>query len=228
MTSIRTAGVRRTAAGLLLTATLVLGACTGGASPAPSGPLVGAASVPPAVTEPPAPSEAASAPAASETALPSAVTTSMTACEVFTSEDASSWTGTKFGAGKESKTEGNVSICTYAGPGPSVFTVAYAQAPDEATAKAAEAAQEADLTDQAESMAKLGLTVDKIPNFAADTDAAVLQGGISQGGISAAARGIFLLRGVTYLAFTDFIVGGQPPSEQQFKDKATEVLAKLP
>jgi hypothetical protein len=230
MTRFRTAVPARATTGVaaLATIALVLGACTGGASPSASTPIIANASLPPVASEAPAPSEAASAPEASESELPSAVTTAMTACDVLTSADASSWTGTKFGPGKESKTEGNVSICTYDGPGPSVFTVAYGVAPDEATAKAAEAAQEANLTEQAESMAKLGLTVDKFPNFADNTDAAVLQGGISEGGISAAARGIFLLRGVTYVAFTDFVVGGQPPSEDAFKTKATEVLSKLP
>jgi hypothetical protein len=40
---------------------------------------------------------------------------------------------------------------------------------------------------------------------------------------------MFVLRGTTFFSFSDTAVGGgKPPTEQQFKDKANELLAKLP
>ena len=69
----------------------------------------------------------------------------------------------------------------------------------------------------------------ELQNFAPDTDAALLQGSLSEGGISVAARAMFVLRNTTFFGFSDVAVGGgQPPSEQAMKDKATELLGKLP
>jgi hypothetical protein len=120
-------------------------------------------------------------------------------------------------------------MCTYAAPGPNLFSVEVAIAPDVATAKAAEAAQEKDLQTQASDLASLGLTVTKLPNFAPNTDAALMQGGMSAGGQSIAARAMFVLRNVTFFGFSDVAVnGGQPPSEQKMKDEAMTLLGKLP
>jgi hypothetical protein len=227
---------RSKVAALAVIAALGVGACSSGtanpsaiASAIANG-VAGAAS--PEATPVTSPSEEPSAAASeepSESALPSAVATNISPCDLFTSADASSWVGVKFGAGKESKTQGNVGICTYDAPGPNIFTVQYGIAPDEATAKAAEAAEEQDLESQTQDLAKLGLTVEKLPGFAENTDAAILQGALSQGGISVAARAMFVLRGTTYFAFSDVGVNGsKPPTEQQFKDKANELLAKVP
>jgi len=221
---------------LAVASALVLGACSSGttspsaiASALANGGGLPAAS--PDVTPVP-PSEAPSTPASeepSESALPSAVATDINPCDLITKDEASSLVGVTFGAGKESKNPGSVTICTYDGPGPNVFDVGIAIAPDVATAKAAEAAQEKDLESQTQDLAKLGLTVTKLPNFAPNTDAALLQGGMSQGGISVAARAIFVLRGTTFFEFGDVAVGGKkPPSEQAMKDKAMEVLNKVP
>jgi hypothetical protein len=222
---------------LAVVAALAVGACSsGGTSPSAIASAIanGVASEAPTpeatpVTSPSAEPSTAPTDEPSESALPSAVATAISPCDVITRAEASSWVGVKFGAGKETKTEGNVGICTYAAAGPNLFSVEYAIAPDEATAKAAEAAEEADLESQTQDLAKLGLSVTKLPGFAPNTDAAILQGGMSQAGISIAARAMFVLRGTTFFAFSDVAVGGgQPPTEQQFKDKANELLAKLP
>jgi len=224
--------VPRATAGLAVVAALAVAGCTGGASPSATSPIIGNASLPPAASETvaPAPSDATASDAPSEPALPSAVATDIDPCQLITSADASSWVGVKFGAGKESTNDNNVKICNYDAAGPNLFFVEVAIAPDVATAKAAEAAQEADLQDQAGQLASLGLTVEKLPNFAPNTDAAILQGGMSAGGQKVAARAMFVLRGTTFFGFSDTAVnsGGQPPSEQAFKDKANELLAKLP
>jgi hypothetical protein len=157
------------------------------------------------------------------------VVTDIDPCQLVTNDDASAFVGTKFGAGKESTTEGNARICTYAGSGPNIFMVEVAIAPDVATAQAAEKAAEDDLDGKAQNFGAHNLTVTKLPGFATDTDAAMLEGGGSGGGLTLAARAMLLLRGTTFVAFSDVDAGGgKPPSEQAFKDEANTLLAKLP
>jgi len=221
----------RSTAALAVVAALAVAGCTSGASPSATSPTIGNASLPPAASETiaPAPSDTTASDAPSESALPSAVATDIDPCQLITSADASSWTGVKFGAGKESTTESNIRTCNYNAAGPNLFFIAVGIAPDAATAKAAEAAEEADLASEAQSMAGLGMTVEKLPNFAENTDAAILQGGGTDAGQKVAARAMFVLRGTTFFAFSDTAINsGEPPSEQAFKDKANELLAKLP
>lgn len=218
----------RAAAGFAVAALVVTG-CTGGASPSALAPLIANPSQPPAASEAatPVPSEAAASDSPSKSALPSAVATNIDPCELFTSADASSWVGVKFGAGKEATSEGNIRSCTYAAPGPNLFFVAVGIAPDAATAKAAEAAEEADLQSQADQLGNM--SIEKIPNFADNTDAAIMQGSVSAAGQKIGARAIYVLRGTTFFTFSDIAINnGTPPTEQAFKDKANELLAKLP
>ena len=221
----------RAAAGFAVVALAVAG-CTGGTSPAASGPFVATAN-PPSRRHRRRPrrrrrTRPRRSDAPSESALPSAVATDIDPCQLITSADASSWVGVTFGAGKESDNENNVRSCTYAAPGPNLFIVAVAIAPDADTAKAAEAAEEADLQSQANQLGTLAIK--KIPNFADNTDAAILQGSMSAGGQKIGARAMYVLRGTTFFAFSDIAInnGGTPPTEQAFKDKANELLAKLP
>ena len=181
---------------------------------------------------PSASSEPTSAPASEEasgTPEPTAVVTDIDPCQLVTSDDATAFTGVKMGAGKASTTEGNARICTYAGPGPNILMVEVAIAPDVATAKAAEKAAENDLDSQAQQNGADALKVTKMPGFAENTDAAMLEGGGSGGGLTLAARAMLLLRATTFLAFSDVAVGGgKPPSAQQFQDEANTLLGKLP
>jgi hypothetical protein len=67
------------------------------------------------------------------------------------------------------------------------------------------------------------------PNFADNTDAALMQGSLSEGGQSIGARAMFVLRNTTFFGFSDVVVNqGTPPSEQAMKDLATTVLGKVP
>ena len=206
---------------------LTVGACTSAGSPNPSAiASLLAATPPPATASASAPaSQASGGGTPSESALPSAVATDIDPCQLITAADASTLVGAKFGAGKASTTENNLKICTYAAPGPNIFSVEVAVAPDVATAKAAEAATKADIESKTNN---IPMTVTELPNFAPDTDAALLEGSMSGGGLSAAGKAMFLLKGTTFVGFSDMSVGGQPPSAQAMKDKATEVLGKLP
>jgi hypothetical protein len=233
MTAVRTVPRPVAVAAIALVAALGVGACTSGASPSAIASAIANASLPPLPSEAatPLPSVPASqaAAGASETALPTAVPTDIDPCQLITAEQASALVGVTFGPGKESDNGKNVKICSYAGPGPNVFMVEVAVAPDVATAKAAEAAAQADLQSSASQQADLGLAVTQLPNFAPNTDAAMLQGEKSAGALSVAGRAMMVLRNTIFFAFSDVAVGGgKPPSEQAMKDKANEILATLP
>ena len=233
MTAVRIVSRPVAVAAIAIVAALGLGACTSGANPSAIASALANASLPPLPSEAatPLPSAPASQAAAgpSESALPTAVPTDIDPCQLITADQASALVGVTFGPGKESETDKNVKICSYAGPGPNVFMVEVAVAPDVATAKAAEAAAQADLESNANQQADLGLTVTQLPNFAANTDAAMLAGEKSAGALSVAARAMMVLRNATFFAFSDVAVGGgKPPSEQAMKDKANEILATLP
>ena len=180
----------------------------------------------PAAPDTPAHLRAVVAPASEEasgTPEPTAVVTDIDPCQLITSEDASTFVGVKFGAGKATNTENNMKMCSYSGPGPNIFTVEVAVAPDVATAQAAEADAKAELSSKG---AKLGVT--PLPSFADNTDAAILQGSAGSNGIRRRPRAV-APQGHHFVGFSDISAGGaSPPSEQAFKDEGNAVLAKLP
>jgi len=214
---------------------LVAAACDSGSAPSAIASAVTNASLPPIPTEAPATapasSEGAASEGASETEGPSAVATDIDPCQLITADEASQLTGVTFGAGKESVSDKNVKSCNYAGPGANLFTVEVAVAPDQATAKAAEAAAKADLENQANKSANIGLKVTELPDFAPDIasgiDAAMLEGSMTSP-IQFGARAMFVLKDTIFFGFDDVAVGGQPPSADAMQAQARTVLGKLP
>lgn len=228
-----------TLAALLASSAVVASACTSsGSTPAPSTtsspvaivpPSIGGAVVPPPsanATDTPAPSDSGE-PGANASTLPSAVPTDIDPCQVITADEAGQLAGATFAAGKEEETSGHARICTYGSNTPNVFMVIVAIAPDVATAKAAEAAAEQDLKDNAQSFG-VPFHVKKLPNFADQTDAVILDGSASLGGQSISGRGIYLLRGTTFVGFNDLVRGKPAPSEDDMTTEATTVLGRVP
>ncbi len=211
---------------------LIAAGCTGTPAASAVASAVVNATIPPLATEAPtsSPTEEASTTATeapSETALPSAVATAIDPCQLITADEASKLVGVTFGAGKTITNPGKPNLCTYAAPGPHLFSVEVAVAPDEATAKAAEAHAEQDLKSQGSQLGQMGVKVTELPGFAANTDAAMLEGSV-KGSVPLAARAMFLLRGVTFVGFSDVALGGQPPSAQDMQNEAMTVLGRLP
>ena len=145
-------------------------------------------------------------------------------CQLITSDDASTLVGVNFGAGKATNTENNVKMCSYSGPGPNIFTVEVAVAPDVATAQAAEADAKAELSSRGRE--------------AGCHPAAELRGQHGRGDPAGlgqrrrhlarrpradAPQGHHVRRVQRHLRRWC-----QPPSEQAFKDQGNAVLAKLP
>jgi hypothetical protein len=213
----------------LLVGAALVASCTGStSSPSASeaAPSVAATTAP---TVAPSPSAAASSgevatSEAPETPGPTAVATAIDPCQLVTPAEASTLTGASFSAGKESTTEGHGKLCHYSKAG-TIFSVAVAVAPDEATAKAGEQSAIGLL----QKAAANGLKLTQLPGFADGTDAAILSGSKTIAGQAFAATAIFLLKGTTFVEISDIAtLGAKAPSEQQMQDQAKVALTRLP
>ncbi len=216
---------------LLIVSVVGLAACSGSTastSPAASSavtvPSSSAAASPSAAPSPSAPASPSAAASASPSAA-TAVPTSIDPCQLIPSGEAGQLAGATFGAGKESTTAGGAKMCTYGAQTKNVFEVIVAVAPDVATAKAEEAAAEADYQAQA-AQVNQGLTVTQLPGFAPNTDAVLLE--MKPNALSISGRSMAVLRGTDYFAFSDLVLGGSAPSADAMKAEAMTVLGRLP
>jgi hypothetical protein len=221
----------RTALVLLAVGLAACTTSTASGSPASSAAVVppSIALVPPSVAASPseAPSDNPSGPPPSYSDA-TAVPTDIDPCQLITAEEAGTLVGTTFGAGEESTTEGNARICTYGAQTKNVFIVEVAIAPDEATAKADEAAAQAELQSKANQLPAVGLAVTQLPDFAPGADAALMGGSMSLGGTTIGASAIYVLRGTTFFGFSDVALNQAPPTADAMKAEAMTVLGRLP
>lgn len=222
-------------AGLTLMALATAALLAGCSSAAPSG----SSSAPPGDAVSAAPSAAVSptgapslSPAASQSEAPltgaTAVPTALDPCSLIPAAEASTLAGVTFGQGKESTTSGNGRICTYGAQTTNVFMVEVAQAPDEATAKADEAAAEAALKAQAATLASKGLQTTELPNLAPGADGVLLQLSMSVGGSTIGGGAIYVLKGTTFFGFSDLSLNHAPPTADAMKAEAIAVLTRPP
>ena len=117
--------------------------------------------------------------------------------------------------------------CTYGANTKNVFMVLVAIAPDVKTAQAAKLAAEQDLTDNAQGFG-VPVKVTGLPNFADNTDGVLLEGSASLGGQTIDGRGLYLLRGTTFVGFNDLVRGKPAPSAADMATMATTVLTRVP
>lgn len=221
---------------LALVAGLGLAACTSAstgstapaaslaASPAPTS----AASSAPLASAPTANASGSASPSGQAVMAsngPTAVPTAIDPCQLISAQEAGQLTGAAYGPGIDVTTSKHARICTYGANTKNVFQVIVAVAPDVATAKAAEASEEADLQANAARI-NAGLTVTQMPGFAPGVDAAMLV--IKPNSIGVAGRSMMVLKGAVYFGFSDLVVGGAAPSADAMKAEAMTALARLP
>jgi Protein of unknown function (DUF3558) len=210
--------MRRTAAALAVpVSALLLTACGSSASTSTSSGSGTAAAAQPAA------SGAAASPSQS------AAATSLDPCQLVTSSEASSLAGTTFGPGQEETTNGG-KRCVYGSQTTNVFTVEVAQAQDSATAQAdwsQEQTQAQNLVEQ-----KLPPGVDVSLNTKKVTGlgdrAATASGSASVAGQMIGLSGIYLLKGATFLAFQDLLLGHNPPSSAAMQAEGRTALGRVP
>jgi hypothetical protein len=109
-----------------------------------------------------------------------------------------------------------------------VFTVTIAIAPDEATAKSEEAAAEQDLKAKAAENAAIGPVVTELPNFAPNSDAVMMGAEKTLAGYTIGARAIYVLRGATFLGFSDVAIDAKVPTADAVKAEAMTVPGRVP
>lgn len=176
-------------------------------------------------------STAAAQPAASAAASPSqsAAATSLDPCQLVTSSEASSLAGTTFGPGQEESTNGG-KRCVYGSQTTNVFTVEVAQAQDAATAQADWSQEQTQAQNLVEQKLPPGVDVSlNTQNVTGLGDrAATAYSTASVAGHKIGISGIYLLKGATFLAFQDLLLGHNPPSSAALQAEARTALGRVP
>jgi hypothetical protein len=165
-------------------------------------------------------------PAVTSTPQQTAAPTSLDPCQLIPNQEASSLAGTTFGAGAEGSLPGGGKTCTYGSQSSNVFIVQVVQAPDAATANAAETQFLSDLQASLQQLSSEGLNVTQLPDFA---DGAVLaEASINAGGVSVNGSAFGFRKGTIFFGFDDVVLGGPAPSGDALQAEATTVLGRLP
>jgi Protein of unknown function (DUF3558) len=171
----------------------------------------------------------AAAAASSAAATQSAPATALDPCQLVTSSEASSLAGTSYGAGKE-ETSGSGKSCVYGADTTNVFTVEVGQAPDATTANHEWSKEQA----QAQALIKqkvpagVGITVHAREVAGLADRADTIYGSTALAGQTIGFSGIYLLKGVTVLAFQDILLGHAPPSTADMQSEARTALGRVP
>ncbi len=210
---------------LALLASLVLAACS--ATGSSSSPSAGQQSTLPSATGSSTVAATPSSAPASETQLATAVPIDIDPCQLITADEASKLAGVTFPAGQSHTGENNVNVCTYSTgtTSPNIFNVLVAQATDEATAKAAEQQGLDQLKTAAEGVK---LTTTPLPNLASGVDTLQVEANETVSGIKISVIGIYMLKGKTFVGFSDIAVGASPPAASVMQTQATSVLGRIP
>jgi hypothetical protein len=208
---------------VVVSSVLMLASCSASSSSTASG--TGNVATPAAATSP-----ATIAPTAPAPTSASAATTAMDPCQLVTSAEASALAGTTYGAGQEETFSGGGKKCVYGSATKNVFTVEAAAATDAAAAQAQWSATQA----QAKALVSTKLppgvqaTLDTSNVAGLGDRAATLFGSMSLGGQTIGFSGIYVLKGATFFAFQDLVVGQAPPSAAAMTTQAQTVLTRIP
>ena len=216
--------MRPTAATLTIVASgLLLAACSSPATTASSQPAG------PASTQASSPGSAAAA-ASSPVATQSAVATSLNPCQLVTASEASSLAGTTFGPGQEESSGKHGKRCVYGSQTTNVFMVEVGQGADPAAARADWSAERARAQDLINKKLPAGISLSAhTMNISGLADrAAFASGSAGAAGQTIGLSGIYLLRGATFLAFQDVLLGHAAPGESAMESEARTALSRVP
>jgi hypothetical protein len=211
--------MRRTAAAFAVTASaLLLTACSSAKVSTSQDPTS------PAAAQPTASTASAAAPSQSGAA------TSLDPCQLVTSSEASSLAGTSYGVGKEETNGSGEKICVYGYQTTNVFTVEVAQAQDAGTAQADWAQQQAQAQAAVQQKLPAGINISLNTSKVSGLGdrAATANGTTSMAGQTLGLSGIYLLKGITFLAFQDVVLGHAAPSSADMQAEAKTALARVP
>ncbi len=216
--------MRRTAATFpLIGFALLLAACSSPATTAASQPAS------PAATQASSPSSAGPGASSAATTQP-AVTTSLDPCQLVTSSEASSLAATTYGPGQVESSGQNGKRCVYGSGTTNVFMVEVGQAASAAAARADWSAEQARAQALIDKKLPAGISLSArttdVPGLA--DRAAVASGSASAAGQTLGLSGIYLLKGATFLAFQDVLLGHAAPSAAALEAEARTALSRVP
>ncbi len=150
-------------------------------------------------------------------------------CQLVTASEASALAGANFVTGTYSD---NGSTCIYGSQTVNVFMITAAQASDADTAQAQWAQNEAKLQNVSASNVPAGVNVNfnvtDVNDLAGADRAATGQMGFAFQGRSISGSAFYLLRGATFVGFSDLQVGDGAPSSDAMESQAATVLSRLP
>jgi hypothetical protein len=165
-------------------------------------------------------------PMVTSTAPVTSTVTVLDPCQLLPSQEASSLAGTSFGAGAEGTIPGGGKTCTYGSQSTNIFFVEVVQAPDKATADAAQTQFINDLNANLKQLTNEGFTVTPVTNFA---DAAITaQVNINAAGQTVNGSAFAFRKGTIFFGFSDVVLGAAAPSNDALQSEATTVLSRLP
>jgi Protein of unknown function (DUF3558) len=161
---------------------------------------------------------------------PAAAATSLNPCQLVTSSEASSLAGTTFGPGQEESSGKHGKRCVYGSQTTNVFMVEVGQGADPAAARADWSAERARAQDLINKKLPAGISLAAhSTNISGLADrAAFASGSASAAGQTLGLSGIYLLKGVTFLAFQDVLLGHAAPGEPAMESEARTALARVP
>ena len=155
----------------------------------------------------------------------------MDACQVIGSDEASTYAGVAYDAGAPIQMDNGSTGCAYHAGTTSVLTIIVAQAPDTDTAQA----QWADYAARAQALVTEdlppGTQVNLIPNDVNDLPAdraAIATGTGNLFGQSLNASACYLLKGTTFVGFTEIARGQSTPAPADVEVEALNVLGRMP
>jgi len=158
--------------------------------------------------------------------------TSLDPCQIVTSTEASSLAGASYGPGQEETNSGGSRTCVYGAQTLNVFMVLVAQATDPATAQAQWTQEEAMAQGAMQRTLPPGVNFDLTLNDVSDLPgfdrASIAQAGATIAGRPFNIAAIYLLKGATFVTFSDLLVGQPAPTNDALESEAQVVLGRLP
>jgi hypothetical protein len=173
------------------------------------------------------------APSTSPTsATPSGSPVALDPCQLVTSAEASSIAGVTFAAGKENTTSGGAKTCAYGAQTANVFMVTVVQAPDAATAQAdwtqEQAKAEAAIKQGLPPGASVNLNVTNVTTLSGADKAAIATFNTTISGETVGITAIYLLKGATFVTFSDLVIGKAAPTADAMETQAQTTLGRVP
>jgi hypothetical protein len=158
--------------------------------------------------------------------------TSLDPCQLVTSDEASSLAGVTYAAGTEDTTPDGGKLCVYGPQTTNVFMVLVAQAPDAATAQAEWSQEQSEVQAVIQSGLPGGVSIDlssaDLPNLEGADRAAIAMGSRTLAGATLNGSACYLLKGNTFVAFSDVLLGTPAPGSGALQSEAQTVVDRLP